>query len=88
MREGKAIIQYSRLYGYKKGADGQPEIIPEQAEVVRRIYHQYLAGASLPMIRETLETEQIPNVKGIPKWSLSAIRGLLTNEKYYGDVLM
>lgn len=88
MREGKAIIQYSRLYGYKKGADGQPEIVPERAEVVRRIYDQYLAGASLPMIKEMLETEQIPNVKGTPTWSLSAIRGLLTNEKYYGDVLM
>ena len=88
MREGKAIIQYNRLYGYRRGENNKPEIIPEQAEIVQRIYKQYLAGASLRMIQDTLETEQIPNVEGKPEWSLNVIRGILTNEKYYGDVLM
>ena len=37
MRDGKAIIQYKKLYAYQRGADGKPEIIPEEAEVVRRI---------------------------------------------------
>lgn len=46
MREGRVSYQYSRWYAYQKGADGRPEIIPEQAEVVRRIYDQYIAGAS------------------------------------------
>ncbi len=50
MREGKAIIQYNRLYGYRRGDNNKPEIIPEQAEVVRRIYQQYLTGASLRII--------------------------------------
>lgn len=44
MREGRAIIQYNRLYGYRRGENNTPEIIPEQAEVVQRIYRQYLAG--------------------------------------------
>ena len=88
MREGKAIIQYDRLYAYRKGEDGNPEIIPEQAEVVRSIYDQYLAGASFRMIQERLETAQIPNAAGEVKWTLSAIRGILTNEKYCGDVLL
>ncbi len=88
MREGKAIIQYNRLYGYRRGADNKPEIIPEQAEVVRRIYKQYLAGASLRMIQDTLESGQIPNIEGKPEWSLNVIRGILTSEKYCGDVLM
>lgn len=88
MREGKAIIQYDRLYAYEKGDDGNPRIIPEQAEVVRSIYNQYLTGASLRMIKERLESEQILNVAGNPQWTITAIRGILTNEKYCGDVLM
>lgn len=88
MREGKAIIQYDRLYAYEKGDDGNPRIIPEQAEVVRSIYNQYLTGASLRMIKERLESEQILNVAGNPQWTITAIRGILTNEKYCGDVLL
>ena len=88
MREGKAIIQYNRLYGYRRGDNNKPEIIPEQAEVVRRIYQQYLTGASLRMIQDTLEGEQVLNVAGKPEWSLNVIRNILTSEKYCGDVLM
>lgn len=88
MREGKAIIQYDRLYAYEKGDDGNPRVIPEQAEVVRSIYNQYLTGASLRMIKERLESEQILNVAGNPQWTITAIRGILTNEKYCGDVLL
>lgn len=88
MREGKAIIQYNRLYAYEKGEDGKPKIIQEQAEVVRSIYEQYLNGASLRMIKDRLETEQIPNVTGGSQWTITAIRSILTNEKYCGDVLL
>ena len=88
MREGKAIIQYNRLYAYEKGEDGKPKIIQEQADVVRSIYDQYLSGASLRMIKDRLETEQIPNVTGGSQWTITAIRSILTNEKYCGDVLL
>ena len=82
------IIQYNRLYAYEKGEDGKPKIIQEQAEVVRSIYEQYLSGASLRMIKERLEMEQIPNVTGGSQWTITAIRSILTNEKYCGDVLL
>ena len=88
MREGKAIIQYKRLYAYEKGEDGKPKIIPEQAEVVRSIYDQYLTGASLRMIKDRLEAEHIPNVAGESEWTITAIRSILANEKYCGDVLL
>ena len=88
MREGKAIIQYNRLYAYEKGEDGKPKIIQEQADVVRSIYDQYLSGASLRMIKDRLEMGQIPNVTGGSQWTITAIRSILTNEKYCGDVLL
>ena len=87
MREGKAPMQYNKLYAYTRGADGSPQIIPAQAEVVQRIYQQYLAGASFRMIANVLEADHIPNAAGEPIWTITAVRGILTNEKYCGDVL-
>ncbi len=87
MREGKVNMHYERLYAYEKGEDGNPKIIPEQAEVVRRIYNAFLSGQSLRMIKEWLEREGTINVSGGTAWSISVIRGILSNEKYCGDVL-
>ena len=88
MREGKATMQYKKLYAFRKGDDGEPEIIPEQAEIVKDIYNQYLMGASLRMIKEELEASGVLNVSGGTEWTLSAIRSILSNEKYCGDVLL
>ena len=54
MEAGKAVIQYQKLYGYRKGADGKPEIIPEQAKVVQWLYDRYLAGATPRMLKKEL----------------------------------
>lgn len=46
LKEGAVSCQYERLYAYRKGADGEPEIIPEQAKVVQQcppakdLYHR------------------------------------------------
>ena len=87
MRQGKASIRYDNLYGYEKGEDGKPKIIPEQAEVVRRIYESYLAGQSLRMIRDALEQDGIPNIKGVASWHPAVLQSILANKKYCGDVL-
>ena len=62
--EGKVSIQYKKAVCFPPWENGEPEVIPEQAEVVRQIFRQYLAGASLRMIGESLESGQIPNVTG------------------------
>ena len=85
MREGKAVLQYKHLYAYERGEDGKPRIIPEQAEVVRRIYDSFLAGHSVRMIKNALETDQITTSKGGAVWSESVIRSILKNEKYCKD---
>ena len=88
MQRGEATINYHNLYAYEKGPDGKPRIIPEQAEVVKEIYAHYLQGDSLPMICRYLEAQHIPNIRGGTTWGHSAVRGILSNEKYVGDVLM
>ena len=88
MEAGKVSIQYKKLYGYRKGEDGQPEIIPKQAEIVRWLYERYLTGASLRMIKDELEQQGIKCSEDSPEWTISRIRSILQNEKYCGDVLM
>ena len=88
MADGKAIMQYKWLYAYEKGEDGKPQIIPEQAVVVQQIYKRFLSGASLRMIKEWLEQEQIPNARGEQGWTIASIRSILSNEKYCGDALL
>ena len=85
---GTLKIPCNRLYAYRKDADGKLQVIPEQAEVVREIYKRYESGASLRNLKDWLEENQIKTVLGTEEWSVSAIKGILTNEKYCGDVLL
>ena len=85
---GTLKVPCHRLYGYKKDADGKFYIIPEQAEVVQEIYERYKDGASLRDLKDWLEGNHIKTVLGTEEWSVSSIKGILTNEKYCGDVLL
>ena len=87
MRQGRVRVRWGQLYGFEKGEDGEGRVIPEQAEVVQRIYREFLAGASIRMIVNSLEADQIPNKAGEVIWHTSTIRSILANEKYCGDVL-
>lgn len=68
--------------------EDKPEIIPEEAEVVRWIYERYLAGASTRMLRDELHEQGVIYSEKSPQWTLPHIKSILRNEKYCGDVLM
>lgn len=87
-KEGKVVFSYKNFLGYRKGADGKPEIDEEQAETVRMIYDRFLAGDSLKQIAEKLQNEQRLSPAGKKEWSTSTIRSILSNEKYKGDAII
>ena len=87
-RQGKFSFPYSCMIGYRKGPDGNPQIIPEQAETVRMIYNDYLTGDSLVKIAENLDARGIPTPKNKGKWSSQTVMRILQNEKYAGHVLL
>lgn len=87
MRTGTFAFRYNIL-GYRKGADGQPEIVPEEAEYIQTIYRMYLDGNSLDQIKKYLERNRILTAQGKTEWSLQIIRNILTNERYSGDMLL
>lgn len=87
-REGKVQFQYKYLLAYKKGEDGKPEIVPEEAETVRLIYTLFLDGYSMSRIKKLLENKGILTSQGNKVWNESLIRSILKNEKYAGDALL
>lgn len=85
---GRFSFPYAQMLGYRKGADGQPEIIPEHAELIRMIYTSYLHGDSLQTIKGKVEAGGYKTVRGNTTWSTQALLRILQNEKYCGDVLL
>lgn len=86
--QGEVVFNYAKMVGYKKGADGQPEIIPEEAEIIKDIYTMFLAGMTLREIRDRLHEEGVELRCGKVKWSISTIQNILRNEKYCGDAIL
>lgn len=88
LKNGNVPFCYKSFLGYRRGADGKPEIDGEQAVIVRRIYADYLAGMSLVGIANALTAEGILTPRGKTEWTRSVILSILTNEKYKGDALL
>ncbi len=88
MADGKVSLPYSSFLGYKKGEDGLPEIVQEEAEIVRFIYKSYMEGQTTYTIAKALTERKIPTPTGKEKWHQSTIKSILTNEKYKGSALL
>ena len=86
--DGKVSIPYSQFLGYRKGADGLPEIVPEEAEVVRTIYRMFIEGLSSNAIARHLTQQGIPTPAGKQVWQKATVESILRNEKYKGAALL
>lgn len=87
-QNGQVQINHNRFLGYTKDANGHLIIDPEQAEVVKRIYREYLEGFSMDKIAAGLERDGILTGAGKTRWHTSTINKILRNEKYIGDALL
>ena len=83
----KGEVLLRRMFGYRKGADGQLYVVPEEAEAVRMIYGKYLEGESMNSIARILKENSIKTIRGNAEWNVSSIRTILINEKYIGDAM-
>ena len=87
-QEGKVQVNHNHFLWYTKDEDGNLIVDEEEAKVIRRIYREFLEGASLRDIAEGLELDGIKTGAKKNKWHLSTIHGILRNEKYIGDALL
>ncbi|MBR0599774.1 recombinase family protein [Sinanaerobacter chloroacetimidivorans] len=85
--KGDIFTQYKNFMGYTC-VDGDIVIVPEQAEVVRKIFDLYLQGLSLGQIKAYLQSQGIKTVTGKDVWDRKTIQKILKNEKYKGDTML
>lgn len=89
MQQGKRNFNANHLLGYGKDeATGKNIIVAEEADLIRRIFREYLEGRSPGMIAAHLAAEGIPTSSGKGQWNQSTVVSILRNEKYCGDFLM
>lgn len=87
-QQGEVQVNHKRFLGYTKDENKQLVIDPEGAKVVKRIYREYLEGASLLQIARGLEADGILTAAGKAKWRPETLKKILQNEKYIGDALL
>ncbi len=85
---GKHSFNYTVAYAYEKGGDGEPQIIAEQGEVVKRIYKRFLAGDSIKTIANELDLDGVSAPRGNGAWRTTQVISILTHERYCGDVIL
>ena len=76
----------ARVFGYR-WADDVLVIEPDEAEIVQRIYSEFLSGSSPRKIAKNLNADNITTINGC-KWSDFNIRYILKNITYTGNMLM
>lgn len=81
------IAHVTRIYGYRKGENGELVIEESEATIVRLIFSLFIEGYNINDIVKILNDRKIPTLKG-KSWLYSTVRGLLSNEKYMGDAIL
>ena len=84
---GKPHINLERMIGYTKGPNGEWQIVPEQAEIVRFIFEQFLLGQSANAIAKMLNDQGKRSING-KLWTHCTVYHILKNEKFVGDCEM
>ena len=78
-KDGKVYYHYASFLGYRKGPDGLPEIDPDEAAIVCRIFSRYLLGQSVQRICRDLMADGIKTAQGRDKWYDSVVQKMLQN---------
>jgi DNA invertase Pin-like site-specific DNA recombinase len=73
-------------YGYRRNAEGQLEVNPDQAPIARRLFSDFLHGSSMKGLARTLNTEGIPSPSG-GEWRASSLLSIFGNEVYRGRLV-
>ena len=86
-KKGKAYLNTNRFMGYDTDKNGNLVINRKQAKTVRYIFDRFEEGMSYTSIgRELRDMGVKPIFNG--SWQGTIILGMLSNEKYCGDLLM
>lgn len=74
--------------GYTKDIDGELIIDEQEVEIVRYIFKQYLNGKGTYVIAKELNDMGIPTIRGAEKWVDRAVKDILQNPVYTGNLIL
>ena len=80
------FVPSSAPYGYRL-VNNELVIVPEEAEVVRKIYKMYLSGCGCPEIAKELNHLCVPRENQTGTWYQYGVSYILRNVTYTGDQL-
>lgn len=86
----QGVPVFKRILGYNiEGKGGEKRIIinEEEATIVREIYDLALKGISYIEIARIMMRKGYKTARGGSEWTFDSVKGILTNERYTGDVL-
>ena len=79
------VYGYMEMLGFRT-VNGKLEIVPEEAEIVKRIFHSYVyEGKGCHTIANELNAAGLLTVKG-KMWREDGVCRILKNDKYVGDL--
>jgi len=81
------IKHFQPGYGFMTDKNHEWHIVEEEAEIVRRIYREFLEGRTYAQISKGLRDDQIPISKWQKSWEDSIINRILHREEYRGNYL-
>ena len=93
-QNGDVVLNTGLMLGYRKTGEKDEDgheiygIVEEEAEIVRRIFREFIAGYSITQIGKRLQRDGIKTKLGSERWYHSSLEGILTNEKYTGNAVL
>lgn len=79
-------ITLNGMYGFRQNK-GIVTIVENEAELVRRIYKDFIDGYSYGEIADRLIAEGVPTRMPGASWAKTTVQHIIRNEKYCGDCL-
>ena len=88
MQRGE-LIGFQGCLGYDYDKETKTiHINQEEAKIVKYIFKRYIEGAGGHIIAKELRQMGHKSKRGLLSWPESTITGIISNEKYKGDILM
>lgn len=85
-KASRGSITLTGMYGFRQNK-GIVTIVENEAELVRRIYKDFIDGYSYGEIADRLIAEGVPTRMPGASWAKTTVQHIIRNEKYCGDCL-
>ncbi len=90
LEKGQHKMSTKRFMGYDTDEDGKLVINRKHADIVKRLFYEFLSGKTVDYIKRIFEFERegVINWDDSTKWQVTTLQSMLENEKYKDDAVL